>query len=493
MNRFGIRTKLTVGVGALAGGYLLFLGMVQWTATLTHGHIARVATAIYPATLHLHHAQSSFASLLKDYKDAVVLQDEKALQSAATESGNVMQDLDASATELSAEPAVQQQVNEARTTFQDLSSRATATYTAIVTHPETLGEQAASLQKLAADNVAMQKTFTDLSDAVGQKAFRAELDAVTDSNSRQRLLALGLFLAAACGAGLMLVLLERQVASPLNELAQRLSEGARQVASSAQQMRNTGATLADESSRQAASLEATSASSAQVSSMAERSTRDCRLAFDTLTQSQSKFTRTKQSLDHLTAAMDDISRSSKEISQIIQVIDEIAFKTNLLALNAAVEAARAGEKGAGFAVVADEVRTLAQRCAEAVGSSSQIVQRSLTYTSEGKTRLDDVAASLTEVTSEADRIKGLMQQITSSSSEQTQGVGQITRAIAEMERGTQSAAAMAEESAASSLELTSQSEMLGDVVLGLLAVVNGDGSSASPAGLLASRMVPASA
>jgi methyl-accepting chemotaxis protein/methyl-accepting chemotaxis protein-1 (serine sensor receptor) len=171
--------------------------------------------------------------------------------------------------------------------------------------------------------------------------------------------------------------------------------------------------------------------------------------------------------------MGEISTQSGKISKIIKTIDEIAFQTNILALNAAVEAARAGEAGMGFAVVADEVRNLAQRCAQAARDTAALIEESIGKSSDGKVKVDRVAAAIREITGEFGKVKTLVDEVNHGSQEQTRGIEQVARAVTQMEQLTQTTAASAEESAAAAEELTAQSQTLKSVVERLAAMVGG--------------------
>lgn len=175
----------------------------------------------------------------------------------------------------------------------------------------------------------------------------------------------------------------------------------------------------------------------------------------------------------MTTAMTEIKKSSNQIAKIIKVIDEIAFQTNLLALNAAVEAARAGEAGMGFAVVAEEVRNLAQRSAQAAKDTGEIIERNINLSDRGVEVSNKVGESLAEITIQAQKVNELMDEIAAASQEQAQGILQVNRAISQMENVTQENAATAEQSAASSEELSSQALALQDVVRRLLRLING--------------------
>ena len=280
---------------------------------------------------------------------------------------------------------------------------------------------------------------------------------------------IGLFVAM--GAAVLWVI--RQVSCSLRELANDLSDGADQLANAAAQVSSSSQSLAQGASQQAASLEETSASSEEINSMARQNSENSGAAADLMTQSQQKFDQTNQSLDQMVLAMGEINTQSGKISKIIKVIDEIAFQTNILALNAAVEAARAGEAGLGFAVVAGEVRNLAQRSAQAARDTAALIEESIAKSNEGRVKVDQVTAAIRAITDESGKVKILVDEVSLGSREQTRGVEQVAKAVAQMERVTQTTAASAEESAAAAEELNAQSETVKNIVERLTAMVGG--------------------
>src|SRR5690606_25949308 len=135
--------------------------------------------------------------------------------------------------------------------------------------------------------------------------------------------------------------------------------------------------------------------------------------------------------------MGEISESSQRIGAILSVIDGIAFQTNILALNAAVEAARAGEQGRGFAVVASEVRALAQRSAEAAREIKGLIQSSTEKVDSGGQLVEQAGRTMVEVVEAVRRVSGLIAEISAASAEQARGIGEVTRAVGDMEQSTQ--------------------------------------------------------
>src|SRR5690606_6489108 len=158
--------------------------------------------------------------------------------------------------------------------------------------------------------------------------------------------------------------------------------------------------------------------------------------------------------------MKGINDSSKQIADIISVIDGIAFQTNILALNAAVEAARAGEQGRGFAVVAGEVRSLAGRSAEAAREIKGLITDSVQRVEQGAQLVDRAGTTMQEVVDSIRRVTAIVGEISAASREQSAGVGQVGEAITQMDHATQQNAALVEEMAAAAVSLNQQAQVL---------------------------------
>jgi methyl-accepting chemotaxis protein len=266
----------------------------------------------------------------------------------------------------------------------------------------------------------------------------------------------------------------RGIVAPLASAIDELGTVSEQTNSSAAEVASSGQHLADGASRQAAALEETSATLEEISSMTKRNSEHAQSAKELSAQTRSAAEQGTARISGMQAAMNEIKVSSDNIAKIVKSIDEIAFQTNILALNAAVEAARAGEAGAGFAVVAEEVRALAQRSAHAARETAQKIEDSIQKSEQGVQLSAAVAESFQDIAAKAHQMDDLVAEIATASDEQSQGVGQVANAIADMDKVTQSNAASAEESAAASQELSQQAQSIRLLIQSLHDIVGGE-------------------
>jgi methyl-accepting chemotaxis protein len=254
----------------------------------------------------------------------------------------------------------------------------------------------------------------------------------------------------------------------IDSMRQNLGKIVADVRQSAEGVANTSAEIAqgnhDLSARtesQASALEETAASMEELSSQVNQNADNARQANQLASSASAVAVRGGEVVGRVVTTMKEINDSSRKISEIISVIDGIAFQTNILALNAAVEAARAGEQGRGFAVVAGEVRSLAGRSADAAKEIKSLINASVERVEQGTTLVDEAGTTMTEVVGSIRRVSDLVGEISSASHEQSAGVAQVGEAVTQMDQTTQQNAALVEQMAAAASNLKSQS---GDLV-----------------------------
>jgi methyl-accepting chemotaxis protein len=302
----------------------------------------------------------------------------------------------------------------------------------------------------------------------------AELDALLELRIRHyqsaRLRALGISGLAWAGALAIAFVISRSVTRPVAATARQLAATARQIAATASEVSASAQSLSQGVSEQAATLEQTSASMEEMASMTRRNADHAEQAAALVTDVARQVDHSNEAFSGMVASMTAIRESSDKVSRIIKTIDEIAFQTNILALNAAVEAARAGEAGMGFAVVADEVRTLAQRSARAAKDTEGLIEESLARTSDGAAKVADVARGITSIGGSVSRLETLVGDVREASRQQAEGIAQVSQAVVQLERVTQTTAATAEETAATSAALNDHAET-SMVVVGRLAAL----------------------
>jgi len=280
------------------------------------------------------------------------------------------------------------------------------------------------------------------------------------------------FIIVGLAAGLVFAtLLGRAIIVPIKRAISGLDEASDQVAAASGEVSSASQQLAEGSSEQAASLEETSSALEEITSMTKQNADNAVQANRLMMESGSIVQHANQTMANLTASMTEISKASEETQKIIKTIDEIAFQTNLLALNAAVEAARAGEAGAGFAVVADEVRNLAMRAAEAAKNTAILIEGTVKKVKEGNEFVGKTNEDFQKVSVSVTKSGELVGEIAAASQEQSQGIGQVSTAVAEMDRVVQQNAANAEESAAAAQQMSAQAEQMKVYVKDLVSLV----------------------
>ncbi|KQP37344.1 methyl-accepting chemotaxis protein [Pseudorhodoferax sp. Leaf274] len=246
----------------------------------------------------------------------------------------------------------------------------------------------------------------------------------------------------------------------LREVVGSVRQASDSIATGAGEIATGNADLSQRTEEQASNLEETAASMEELTSTVHSSADASRQAAELARQASAAARSGGEVFGQVVSTMGEINTSSRRISDIIGVIDGIAFQTNILALNAAVEAARAGEQGRGFAVVAGEVRNLAQKSASAAKEIKDLIQDSVGKVGDGSRLVDDAGQAMESIVAQVQRVADLIAEITAATQEQTAGIGQISEAVTQLDTVTQQNAALVEQSAAAADSLNHQARHL---------------------------------
>ncbi|MGH8779895.1 methyl-accepting chemotaxis protein [Paraburkholderia sp.] len=250
----------------------------------------------------------------------------------------------------------------------------------------------------------------------------------------------------------------------LVETVSRVRAGTENINVGASEIASGNTDLSQRTEQQAAALVQTASSMDQMTANVKHNADSAMQASQLAGQAADVATRGSRVVDDVVRTMGEITTSSRQIGDIIGVIDGIAFQTNILALNAAVEAARAGEQGRGFAVVASEVRSLAQRSATAAKEIKALIETSTHTVESGATLVANAGSTMTEIVQSVRRVNEILEEISHASREQSAGIEQVNRAVGEMDQVTQQNAALVEQAAAAAHSLKDQVDVLREAI-----------------------------
>ncbi len=270
----------------------------------------------------------------------------------------------------------------------------------------------------------------------------------------------------------------RTMVEQLHQLVGEVREAFAEVARGASEISDASQALSQGATEQASSVEEITSSMTQVGSQAKTSSENADQASHLASAARDAAQQGSERMKAMVEAIDDINGSSRQIAQIIKVIDDIAFQTNLLALNAAVEAARAGKHGKGFAVVAEEVRNLASRSAKAARETAELIEASGKKVANGLTVAQDTSESLQTIVGNVVKAADLVGEIAAASKEQASGISQISQGLTQIDQVTQRNTASAEQTASAAQELSSNADRI-EVLFARFRVGDEDGRARS--------------
>ena len=278
------------------------------------------------------------------------------------------------------------------------------------------------------------------------------------------------FVVIIAAAILNFIWIASRVTQPLSRMLNAIRKESNQVAAISKALSSASKALATGASRQASGLEETSSSIEEMAATTKQNADNARTAKEIMEKTSALLDKVRDHMSGMDKSINEITQSSAETDKIIKSIDEIAFQTNLLALNAAVEAARAGEAGAGFAVVAEEVRNLAMRASEAAKGSGGLLENTVRSVKGGSDLNAATQAAFKDNFEMAKQIGTLIDEVAGASHEQAEGIGQISKAIADIEVVTERTTAEAEQVASSANEMKIQAVQMKEFVRDLITL-----------------------
>ena len=520
-----IKTRILGFLGILACGYLLLLAMVQTSATITHSRMSQISSSLFPAALRMQEAEAAFERMKKHYGDAVILQDSASLNGAAKDAEDTAAALGAVKTSLAGIPELETQADSLLSQFASIQSRDHATYAAILANKGGPSDEMMSqMGALGKENKAFSDAMSAYDKAIAAN-FQKQLDTVDAWSVRSKITGLIMLIFAVLSCASAWWVIQFKVVLPLRSLALRIQDIAegegdltrrvpvegrneidevgiwfnlfldklqdvmRKVKSDTQRLTAASEELTTSASRMAQGADAQQGQTAmvatamhqmaaivtEVSRNSDAAALKTRQAADDAREGGKVVEQTISMMHAVTESVDQVSRQiaglgdrSNQVGKIVEVIDEIAGRTNLLALNAAIEAARAGEQGRGFAVVAGEVRNLAERTTNAtkeigamIGAIQHETQAAVQAMGQGTVQVrkgvvatGEAGSKLRMIIDGADEAAGMVNRIAAAATEQSAATDEVNSNVNQIARISNETASGARTSAKACEALT---------------------------------------
>jgi methyl-accepting chemotaxis protein len=531
-----IKSRILGTLGILAGGYLMLLAMVQISATITHSRMSQISASLFPAALRMQEAESAFERMKKHYGDAVVLQDQAALSGAEKDAEDTAAALSAVKASLAGMPDLSGQADSLLAQFSTLRANDHEAYAAVLASKGgPSDEMMTRIGSLGKEN----KSFSDAMSAYDKAIaadFQKQLDTVDAWSVRSKFTGLIMLIFAILSCTSAWWVVQHKVVGPLGELAlriqdiaegegdltrrvevtgrneidevgiwfnlfldklqdvmrkvkantRRLTQASEELTASASHMAKGADAQQGQTSMVAAAMHEMAATVMEVSRNSNTAALKTRQAADDARDGGKVVEQTIDMMRGVTESVDQVAKQiaglgerSNQVGQIVDVIDEIASRTNLLALNAAIEAARAGEQGRGFAVVAGEVRNLAERTAKAtkeiaamIGSIQQETKAAVLAMDQGTiqvrkgvTATGEAGVKLRLIIDGADEAAGMVNQIAAAATQQSSATDEVNGNVNEIAR-------ISNETASEALQSAKASEALSALALDLNSLIS---------------------